>query len=413
VSGYTHCIVQDPEASNLLWLGTDHGLYYSINYGQTWTKWTQGFPSVPVTDMKIHPREHDLIIGTFGRAAWILDDVRPLRELAKTETKVLDADLAAFPSPDAYLAERRSYQGIRFYADAEYIGQDRPSGALLTVWVKPKKDEEPKEEKAEKPEKSATPGKRGGKGDDKATIKVVNAAGDTIRTFSQPLSPGFNRFTWNLREDGVAFPSRREATPDADPPMGDQVMPGTYTLVIKYGAHRAETRVTVLPDPRIAYEPGTWDNKKAVNAELSEIVKAATAGFDRLRDMRTAIELVEKSMANAPDSTQTQIKAWGKALRDSIATLEELYMEPEDTKGIKRNPNNLGSSLWSVRSYLRSMNGEPSQMVRFAMDNARRQTTEVVTKVNALLAGDFADYRRKIEAMPVTLFKPMDAVRMD
>ena len=83
VKSYTLSIVEDLVNPNLLFLGTDDGLYVSLNAGEKWTKWTNGFPTVPVKDLVIHPREHDLIIGTFGRAAWVLDDIKPLRALAK------------------------------------------------------------------------------------------------------------------------------------------------------------------------------------------------------------------------------------------------------------------------------------------------------------------------------------------
>ena len=75
VKSHTLSIVEDLKNPNLLFLGTDDGLYVSLNAGEKWTKWTNGFPTVPVKDLVIHPREHDLIIGTFGRAAWVLDDI--------------------------------------------------------------------------------------------------------------------------------------------------------------------------------------------------------------------------------------------------------------------------------------------------------------------------------------------------
>ena len=78
VEGYVLSVVQDPVAQNLVFVGTDRGLYFTIDAGQTWTKWMKDFPSVPTRDMKIHPREHDLVIGTFGRAAFVLDNILPL-----------------------------------------------------------------------------------------------------------------------------------------------------------------------------------------------------------------------------------------------------------------------------------------------------------------------------------------------
>ena len=80
---YALCVIEDPQEKNLLFLGTDDGLYYSTNAAKTWNKWTHGFPTVPVKDLVIQERENDLVIGTFGRAAWVLDDISPLRAIAK------------------------------------------------------------------------------------------------------------------------------------------------------------------------------------------------------------------------------------------------------------------------------------------------------------------------------------------
>ncbi len=422
VSGFTLSIVQDPKVSNHLWLGTDHGLYFSIDYGKNWTKWTEGFPGVPVADMKIHPRENDLIIGTFGRAAWILDDLRPIREMAKTEGAVLKEDFAVFPAPDAYLAERRSYQGVRFYADAEFVGEDRPYGALLTVWVKPQEKEEVKEEMPAKAdddeqeedemEEEAAPKKKK-RGGDKVKIQVVDSKGDTIRTYSRKLEPGFNRFTWNLRADGFRFPSRREVKPDADAPSGASVPPGDYRILMTYGDTQAETSVRVHADPRIRYANGTWENQAAARAEFAKIVEAATDGFNRLQEMRKDMKLVEQALVHAPDSVQADVKKWGKELQERIAEVELLYMEPADVKGIKRNPENLTRSLWGVGRYINDINGEPSQMVGFTMEKAKNHTASVLEEVNRLVTEDFAEYREKVEAITVKLFREMEPVKME
>lgn len=415
-SSFTLSIVQDPKAPNHLWLGTDHGLYFSVDYAETWIKWTEGFPGVPVADMKIHPREQDLIIGTFGRAAWILDDLRPMREIAKSEGAVLEQEFAAFPSPDAYLAARRSYQGVRFYADAEFVGEDRPRGALLTVWVKPK--EEAKEDAPSKPRpkegaEAEGPKRKRGKGSDKAKIQVVDSAGDTIRTFTRKLEPGFNRFTWNLREDGIRFPSRREPRPDSDSPSGLAVAPGTYELVMTYGENTATTSVVVHADPRIDYAEGTWRSRAAARAELDEIVQAATDGFNRLQEMRKDMKLVEQALTHAPDTVKAEVKKWGKELKERIAEVELLYMEPTDVKGIKRNPENLMSSLFAVGRYINGINGSPSQMVGFTMEKARTHTASVLEEVNKLVTEDFVEYREKVEEISFSLFRDMEPVRME
>ena len=93
VWGYVLSYVQDPLEPNLQFIGTEYGLYVSVDGAKSWSKWTHGFPTVSTMDLKIHPREHDLIIGTFGRAAYILDDIRPLREIASSNQNLLNQKL--------------------------------------------------------------------------------------------------------------------------------------------------------------------------------------------------------------------------------------------------------------------------------------------------------------------------------
>ncbi len=413
VEGYALSIVQDPVESTLLWLGTDYGLYFSIDGGTNWTKWTAGFPSVQVADMKIHPREHDLIIGTFGRAAWILDDTRPIRAIAASDGAVLEQDFATFPAPDAYLSERRSYQGIRFIADAEFVGEDRPYGSLLTVWVKPSGEEEGREEEMEEGEEEAAGKKRGRGQDEKVQVQVVNSRGDTIRHFSRNVEEGFNRFPWYLDRDGVERPSRRERGPDADPSSGGRVSPGTYEIIMRYGDNTVSTSVTVHADPRIEYPANAWSERERLTDEYESIVSAATEGFNQLKEMRTTIGLVDKALVNAPDSVQTQISDLGKALRDSISQLEKLYMEPEDIKGIQRNPDDLGSSIGRARRYVSDVEGAPSQMARLTVAQLRTQTEEVLTQINALLENDFQAYQQAVEAIQFSLFKDLSPVSIE
>merc|ERR1711916_67384 len=133
VASYTLSIVEDPVERNLLFLGTDEGLYVSVDAGRNWQKWTNGFPTVSVKDLVIQPREHDLVIGTFGRAVWVLDDIRPLRAIAKNY-RVLDQSIALFEPPTAYQARYQQPTGTRFGGDALYHGTNRPGGALISYY---------------------------------------------------------------------------------------------------------------------------------------------------------------------------------------------------------------------------------------------------------------------------------------
>ncbi len=416
VSGHAMSIVQDPLEPNHLWLGTDHGLYFSIDGGDNWNKWMNDYPSVTTADLKIHPREQDLIVGTFGRAAWILDDLRPFREMARTGGKVLEQDFKVFTAPDAYLAEYRSYQGIRFAADAEYHGTNRRYGALLTLWVKPKKkdkEEEKKVEKAEEKEDDKKEKEKKKKSSDKVKIQVVNSQGDTIRTFTEKLEEGMNRIAWNLRRDGVEFPSRRERRDDADPPTGREVLPGVYQLIFTYNDHTDSTLVTVHPDPRLPMTTSALQSKEDTYEAFYAIVKKADDAFDALQDARKSVNRVNETLVNLPDSLQKQIKDLGKAVVDSIEVLEKLYMLPEGLKGIQRSSENLNGTLYRTSGYLNSYEGTKSQQLDIMMQKAREETQMVLEKVNDFFATDFSEYQKKVEEMQRPLFKEYQPLKLE
>ena len=117
-------------------MGTDDGLYVSLD--ENWEKFKSKFSTVPVRDLVIHPREHDLVIGTFGRAAWVLDDIRPLRSMAN-DNKLSEKNFQLFEPPTAYQAAYQQATGSRFGADAMYQGTNRRSGAMISYFVKPER----------------------------------------------------------------------------------------------------------------------------------------------------------------------------------------------------------------------------------------------------------------------------------
>ena len=168
-------VVQDTEVPNLIFLGTDQGLYVSINYGENWVLFPgESFPSVPVYDLKIQQRDGDLVIASFGRGIWILDNLSPLRELARSGAAILDQPFKLFPAQPGILAEFRSFDGPRFAVDATYEAQNKGTEVAIPVWIKPgiKKAEKPKgKETEEKKEDKNDREKEGEEAAGKATDK--------------------------------------------------------------------------------------------------------------------------------------------------------------------------------------------------------------------------------------------------
>ncbi|MFC1791878.1 hypothetical protein ACFL0I_05405, partial [Gemmatimonadota bacterium] len=208
IPGFVHTVEEDPITPRLLFAGTEFGLYVSLNQGEDWFAWRHGVPPAPVRSLVIHPRDHDLVIGTHGRAIYILDDIRPLRALAETP-ELAASPLHLFQPPEAYLRSVSAVDGYHFAADAIFQGETRPLGALLTYWV------------AE------------GRESDSVTVEVVSAQGDLLRSFSGPAAAGMNRVAWDLREntpaggEGAGSGRYRVRAPE--------VLPGRYLVRVRLG----------------------------------------------------------------------------------------------------------------------------------------------------------------------------------
>ena len=133
VRGYALCVIQDPVESNLIFAGTEHGLWVSLDNGKTFEQWTNGYPSVSTYDLAIQERESDLAIATFGRALWILDDIRPLRKIAVT--KSLTKPVNIFPPPDAYQAQYVAAPGYDWSTLGLWDAENRRRGAGVSYFV--------------------------------------------------------------------------------------------------------------------------------------------------------------------------------------------------------------------------------------------------------------------------------------
>ncbi|NNG15110.1 MAG: hypothetical protein HKM89_01430, partial [Gemmatimonadales bacterium] len=252
--GYALVIEQDPVKEDLLFLGTEFGLYVSVDGGDGWMKWKHGLPTASTMALVVHPREHDLVIGTHGRSAFIIDDIRPLRSLTPA---TLAEPVHLFAIADAIQYRSNQASGPGSPGHGEFRGENRPYGALITFSLNaddlPHPNEEMERERAQgrRQATQAVEGEEGGRERrPQVSIEVSDGAGEVIRTFRQPAVLGVNRVAWNLALDAFRRPRVGQQQPSFFQPSGPQVLPGTYTVTVKYGDHEASGAVNVLPDPR-------------------------------------------------------------------------------------------------------------------------------------------------------------------
>lgn len=411
VISYALCIVEDPKEKNLLFLGTDDGLYVSVDAGNTWTKWTNGFPTTSVKDLVIHPRENDLVIGTFGRAAWVLDDIRPLRALAGNGS-ILQQDVKLFEPPVAYQAAYQQPTGSRFGGDALYNGENRPYGAQFTYYFSKKEeeknseketeeendDEKPKEEKAE----NTT-----GKHKDSLYLRIYDG-NKLIRTLKRkiPDSSGLYRWRWFMDEAGVDRPSRR-IRERRNEPGGLTVKPGTYRAELSFLESKSATNIKVESDPRLEVPQRAINEGYARQKELQQMTATASEAVRQLVESKTTVEEFQKKLKKKDKEAYKDDLKSGKELIKKIDSLIALYLGKEDKRqGITRNPEvtvmqRIGTANWYSGSRPAGMTATEERLLK----QARDQFNSAIEKTNEFFVTEWAEYRSKMEGMDLSPFK--------
>ena len=426
VISFTLSILQDPEEDNLLFLGTDDGLYVSIDGANTWTKWTNGVPTVPVADMVIHPREHDLVLGTFGRAAFVLDDIRPLRAMA-AQRSVMDQPLALFAPPTAYIANRQEAPGTRFGGDALYNGENRPFGAIISYWVnKPgeKKEEVVEEtgrrgrgrrEAAEPASSEATTDAPAVKWDS-VTLEIYDGE-RLIRTlkWAAPEEAGLHRTRWGMDEAGVSVPRRSGNRRRGGEPGGVQVLPGTYQLKIMYGDQEAAGEITVAVDPNLGWSQASLEAAYAAAKTVEGYSASAAKALEQLQASREVAEGYAKDLKEADaDQYKEQIDQ-SKAMVDSIdALLDVYYGKEDDRQGITSSLEvTVNQRIRVADGYVGGRGGAPTATEERMMQQAEDALTAWLESVNGFYADQWPSYRSSVENISLSPFKDYEPVSIE
>ncbi|WP_421809673.1 WD40/YVTN/BNR-like repeat-containing protein [Flagellimonas sp.] len=414
VESYTLSILEDPENPNLLFLGTDDGLYVSLDAGAKWQKWDKGFPTVSTKDLAYHPREQDLIIGTFGRAAWVLDDIRPLRALANNSS-LLQKEISLFKSPDAYLAAYQQPTGSRFGGDALYNAENRPSGAMITYYIKDvasKKDAEKTDETKDEAAEEDT-----SKEKTKDSIFFNFYDGDRlIRTLKHktPKKAGFHRIYWELDEKAPASPSRTIVKNPRES-GGLSVKPGTYKVVVHHGEQKDSTSVTVKTDPRLNVSMASINEVYALGKKLEGFTQTAADAVKQLVENKNLANKFQKELQDLDkEKFKEQIEA-SKNIVKEIDSVVALYLGKEDKRqGITRNPEPSVEQRLSTASYYVStrqsgITETEKRLVRFAEDELKL----ALDKTNAFFNEKWKPYRDSIETLDTSPFKETETFSLD
>jgi photosystem II stability/assembly factor-like uncharacterized protein len=404
---YTLAFVQDPVEPNLMFLGSDGGLYVSIDAGKNWTQWTNKYPKVSTRDLVIHPREHDLIIGTFGRAIYVMDDIRPLREIAKNGPQLLAQKIKLFNPPATYQVISHQPNGTRFSANAIFNGENRSDKAMISYLVNvPEKKEEKKQDEEEGEQEPTKEIKY-----DSLTFQVYSGH-ILLRTIKMktPEKSGIHRMYWNMDEAGVRGPSRRMVKADAPEVGGINVLPGTYKIKMQFGEYSDSSAIEVKYDPRVQMDPSILVAQYAFKKTLEKESALAGKATIRIVEAQEIIDFYIKQMKEkSKESFKAQIKE-SKALKDSLEVLLVPFVGKDNSKkqGIIRSPKpDIGDRIGNASYYAASSMEIPGSTEKRLQEQASQTLSSQIQLVNRFFQEQWPLYQAKMEAIDISPFKEL------
>ncbi len=399
VVSYALSIIEDPVESNLMFLGTDDGLYVSIDGASNWTKWTSGFPTTNVMDLAIHPRDHDLVIGTFGRAAWILDDIRPLRAMAAEGTGVLSQTLKVYDPPVGYNIATQQPTGSRFGGDAMYNAENKTTDALITYSINiPEKEDDSDDEAAVSYD---------------SVIFQVYDGDELIRTIKRkaPKKSGMHRFEWGMEEKGIERWSRSGSSRDREP-GGVTVLPGTYKIKMTYGDAMDSTEIEVKYDHRLELTSAAIQAKYDA---YKDIEAHGPKGYKAIEQLKESLEIAgkyEKELKEKDeDGFETQLELI-KDTKDTLNSMLDVFFGPEDDRqGITRSPVRYLDTYYGLsRAYTLNALHSPTRTETALIEKFKEELQKALDLVNGYYESTWPGFQQEMEGLDLSPFKSYERI---
>ncbi len=334
-NGAVLAFAEDPVDANLLFAGTEFGLYFSVNGGEKWIQLTGDFPVISVHDLQIQKRENDLVVASFGRGFYILDDITALRSLKPED---LDKNSELFPvrkTPMYIESMRVGLRGNGFQGSAFFTDPNPPFGATFTYYRKSrlltKKEEREKAEKAAEKEGQTVPYPSAAEFRAEAEepppslfFTITDASGKAVRQIAATNAPGIHRVAWDLRYPATAVPEQapnpEEAIFSPGAYRGPLVMPGTYTVTL---SRQVDGVVSQIAGPQSfeVYALGAGAMRPEDHAALAEfqqkvarLYSAVYGSLETANDLNTRLGVITRALEETPGA-YSKLMAQADALR--------------------------------------------------------------------------------------------------
>jgi photosystem II stability/assembly factor-like uncharacterized protein len=392
---------EDHVNPNLLFVGTEFGLFFTVDGGRKWVRLRSNLPTIPVRDLVIQERENDLVLATFGRGFYVLDDYSPLRqvtaEIFQKDGHIFTTKPATTSVPET--GKARGSQGEQFW-----MAENPPDGAVITYWVResPRTLRQRRQDEARAAEqKKAAPSYPSqaaitAEEDEEAPatfLTITDAANKVVRRLGVPGGRGMHRFVWNLR--GVAA-----TLPGAGPgggggggqgaaATGPFVPPGTYRVALSRRAGGVMTSlgepqtVTVTADPGVTLTPAQRTAALEYQDKVARLQRLFTGALEQANTMKTRTVAIRRAIA---DST-ADLKLLDEAVRFDrrITEIQRALRGDETLRGLESgSPSSIQTRVNSAAAGGRGLSGAPTGTQQTNYTVALEQLNGEIAKLRTL-----------------------------
>ncbi len=434
---YVHAVRVDPTRDNLLFAGTEAGVYVSFDDGSHWQSLQLNLPPSPVNDLVI--KNADLVVATHGRSFWVLDNISPIRQYTDSITQQ-DAHLFT-PAP----ANHTVFTGS-FFGGGPNTGKNPPEGAVIDYWLKTslKKPDEGKKaadgdsaaaaatEKNDADKKSGNPGEPEAP---KITLDILDTAGKVIRHFPKkaekedeaepeedegprghnagplPAEAGLNRFVWDLDHEGASTVPRAPLW--GGDTKGPEALPGIYQVRLTVLGKVYTAPLQIEPDPRLKVTQADLQKQFDLLIKIREKVTQTDDAINQIRDLREQINAINKRLKGDPRAKA--VADAGKSLDKKMTEVEEVLIQTKAKSGqdVLNFPIRLNNQLVALGGVVASAASAPTQQSYEVFDVLAKSVDEQLAKWKTIVATDVKAYDDivKQQDIPALIPKPPSADR--
>jgi photosystem II stability/assembly factor-like uncharacterized protein len=354
LNGYVHIVMEDPKTPELLYAGTEFGVFASFDRGEHWTDLRLGLPHISVVDMVVHPRDNDLVIATHSRGFYILDDAVPLQQL----TKALNRKLNVFRPATATRYTPASDTSV--LGNRVWVAPNKPYGSTITYYLASR--------------------------DTAARITILDGQGRVLQMLSGPAEPGLNRATWNLRE------SICEAAPSGGRRggrgvgSGPRVLPGEYRVRVQALGETGEETLAVRLDPRIHVSAPDLDIYYSEVKRLYGMQCSIDAALAKIGSVNSQLNSV------TPQIAAEDLKALAVSVRKQLDAIE-VDLEPH--AGDPEHMNLRRRLTWLV-DQVQNYTGRPTNAQDEWIGTFESQLKKVLLDLNTIIEHHLPPFNQRL-----------------